>query len=596
MAALLTLPCCSTDSDLFPDPEMEASYKVQISGAIDQQDLTRVDDNGFCAGDEIGLYLVNYDGDTPGMLAVEDNQADNVKFTYNEDGSWSSEYDIYYKDDDTKVDFYGYYPYAEPTSIEDYTYEVAKDQTIPAEHGQMAAYEASDFLWAKAEAITPTASKIALKFRHKMSSARVRFVQGEGWADEAEFAAVKKEVLVTSTIRKASINLATGEVTPVGEKPLDGIIPANDNGDFRAIVVPQTVAAGEQVLVITIDGRPRQYVRTEDTEYIAGKITTFDLSVKKVAETGEYEIELLGVSITPWEADNVSHEDDAREYVVVHSPEAGRLEKTMVDRYELDVTAIKNLKLTGEIGAADYTFMRDKMTSLMRLNLKEVESKINGVYQIPSSAFSGKSTLIKCMLPDKLERIESSAFSSTSLTGTVQLPEGLKYVAGFAGTKITKVQFPSTLEEIGDKAFQACTSLMSEITLPESLKKIGKYSFEHSAIQGNLILPDGLDEIGASAFSSCTSLTGSLTIPNGVKVIENHSFSTCGFTGNLILPKGLTEIKYSAFWRTKFKGELNIPSTVTTIESSAFQETEFNGTLVLPKELISLGQSAFMDC
>ena len=596
MAALLTLPCCSTDSGVFSDPEMDASPKVQISGAIEQQDLTRVDDNGFCAGDGIGLYLVNYDGETPGTLAVEDNQADNVKFTYNEDGSWSSEYDIYYKDNDTKVDFYGYYPYADPTSIENYPYEVAKDQTTPAEHGQMATYEASDFLWAKAEAITPTASKIALKFQHKMSSARVRFVQGDGWADEAEFAAVKKEVLVTSTIRKASIDLSTGEVTPVGEKPLDGIIPANDNGDFRAIVVPQTVAAGEQVLVITIDGRPRNFVRTEDTEYIAGKITTFDLSVKKVAETGKYEIEVLGVNITPWEADNVSHEDDAREYVVVHNPVAGRLERTMEDRLEMDVTTIKNLKLTGKISTDDYAFMRDKMTSLMRLNLREVESLIDGVYQIPNGAFKNKKTLVKCILPEKLERIEREAFSNTSLTGTVQLPEGLKYVSGFGGTKITNVQFPSTLEEIGPDAFSVCESLMCEISLPHSLKRIEGSGFFRSGIMGNLVLPEKLEYIGSQAFYACHNLTGSLTIPSGVRVISGSAFFNCDFTGNLTLPMGLTEIQDNAFKGTKFKGELNIPSTVTTIEDWAFADTEFNGTLVLPKELISLGSSVFNGC
>lgn len=597
VAALFAFQGCSTDdSGLFDDPSIEVAPKVHISGAIEQQDNTRVDDNGFCVGDAIGLYLVNYDGETPGTLAVEDNQADNTKFTYNEDGTWTSEYDIYYKDNDTKVDFYGYYPYADPTSIEDYAFEVAKDQTTPAEHGQMAAYEASDFLWAKAEAITPTASKIALKFRHKMSSARVRFVQGEGWESEAEFAAVKKEVLVTSTIRKASINLATGEVTPVGEKPLDGIIPANDNGDFRAIVVPQTVAAGEQVLVITIDGRPRQYVRTEDTEYIAGKITTFDLSVKKVAETGEYEIELLGVSITPWEADNVSHQDDAREYVVVHNAEAGRLEKTIVDRLEMDPTTIKNLKLTGKINSYDYTFMKEKMTSLMRLNLKEVESKIDGVYKIPVGAFQNKTTLIKCVLPDKLERIESYAFSSTSLTGTVQLPEGLKYVSGFAGTKITNIQFPSTLEEIGDSAFSSCSSLMCELSLPASLKKIGSYAFQASAIQGNLVLPDGLEEIGASAFYLCRNLTGSLTIPEGIKTINSNSFMNCGFTGNLTLPMGLQTIQSQAFYSTKFKGELHIPSTVTTIGNNAFNGADFNGKLVLPEELISLGSGVFANC
>ena len=578
-----------------PSPD-GASHKVLIEGNIDQRDNTRVDDSGFCAGDVVGIYLVNYDGDTPGILLLEDNQADNVMFTLAEDGTWDSEYDIYYKDDDTKVDFFGYYPYTQLSSIEAYPFEVAKDQTKEAEHGQMAAYEASDFLWAKAENITPTENRVAMRFQHKMSSVRVRLVQGDGWADEAEFAAVKKEILVSNTIRKSTIDLATGEVTPTGDVPLDGIIPVKDGDAFRAIVVPQSVAAGENVLVITIDGHPRFFARNEVTEYLPGKITTFDLKIKKTANTGDYELELVGFSIMDWEADNVSHQDDAREYVVVHCPIAGQLERTMVDRLEMDVTAIKNLKLTGSIGKADYTFMREKMTSLMRLNLKEVESLIDGVYQIPSSAFHNKNTLIKCVLPDKLERIGLQAFYYTSLTGTLQLPEGLKYVNGFNGTKITNVHFPSTLEEIGESAFEHCNSLMCEISLPVSLKRIGNQAFWGSVIKGNLALPEGLVYIGSEAFFGCSGLTGSLTIPSGIKVISSKAFRNCGFTGNLTLPMGLTEIQSDAFSDTKFKGELNIPSTVTTIGSQAFKNTEFNGTLILPKELISLGSGAFSGC
>ena len=601
IAALAFAGCTADVEVIAPMPSPDgASHKVLIEGNIDQRDNTRVDDSGFCAGDVVGLYLVNYDGDTPGTLLLEDNQADNVKFTLAEDGTWDSEYDIYYKDDDTKVDFFGYYPYAQPSSIEAYPFEVAKDQTKEAELGQMAAYEASDFLWAKAENITPTENRVSMRFQHKMSSVRVRLVQGDGWADEAEFAAVNKEVLVSNTIRKSTIDLATGEVTPTGDVPLDGIIPVKDGDAFRAIVVPQSVAAGENVLVITIDGHPRFFARNEVTEYLPGKITTFDLKIKKTANTGDYELELVGFSIMDWEADNVSHQDDAREYVVVHCPTAGQLERTIVDRLEMDATAIKNLKLTGSIGQADYTFMRDKMTSLMRLNLKEVESLIDGVYRIPSSAFSGKRTLIKCVLPDKLEHIEGSAFYNTSLTGTLLLPEGVKYVTGFEGTKITNIHFPSTLEVIGSSAFSSCKSLMCEISFPNSLKRIGDHAFCESAIKGNLVLPEGLEYIGEGAFYKCQGLTGSLTIPSGIKTIcsdaTNGTFGKCGFTGNLTLPMGLTEIQAAAFKDTKFKGELNIPSTVTTIGGFAFQNTEFNGTLILPEELISLGSSVFSGC
>lgn len=600
--AVLLMQGCNISEPVFePDTPQGNPYKVQIYNDIFQQPASRVTTDGFCTGDEVGVYIVNYDGETPGTLKLEGNQADNVRFAYNENGDWVSDYDVFYKDNDTKVDFYGYYPYTEPTSIEAYPFEVEMNQSKGAEHGQMAAYEASDFLWAKTSKVTPTESKVILSFYHKMSSARIRFSQGSGWADAAEFAAVSKEVLVTSTIRKSVIDLSTGVVTAEGEAPLTGIIPMNDNGEFRAIVIPQTVTAGKTLLTITIDGVPRHYTRDVDTEYLPGKITTYDLSISKKTDTGEYEVELTGVNITAWEADNVSHGDDAREYVVVHNEIPGGLERTIVDRLEMDPTKIKNLKLTGKIANSDYNFMRDKMTGLQRLNLKEVESfGANGRYEIPSKAFQGKLTLIKCILPDKLERIDDFAFSGTSLSGTILFPEGLKYVSGFGETKITRIEFPSTLEEIGSYAFHNCKSLMCQISFPESLKKIGNNAYYQSAISGNLILPHNLETIGETAFAQCYKLSGSLIIPD--KVIEIPSsfhlgvFYGCGFNGTLSLPSGLKKIGSRAFCNVGFKGELNIPDGVEIIGDEAFYNTDFNGTLVLPSELLSLGSSAFSGC
>ena len=599
---ILTQSCSFEESDIKPDIPQDAAYKVQIYNEINQQPATKVTTDGFCTGDEVGVYLVNYDGQTPGALKVEDNQADNVRFTFNENGDWVSDYDIYYKDNETNVDMYGYYPYADPTSIEAYPFEVARDQSKGAEHGQMALYEASDFLWAKTKNVTPTASKVILSFNHKMSSARVRFTQGSGWADAAEYAAVSKEVLVTNTIRKSTINLSTGVVTPEGEAPLTGIVPMKDYDEFRAIVVPQTVAAGQTLLTITVGGQPRHYVRDVDTEYLPGKITTYDLSISKKDNTGEYEIELTGVNITAWEADNVSHGEDAREYVVVHNEIPGALERTIVERLEMDPTKIKNLKLTGKITTEDYTFMRDKMTALQRLNLKEVESEVDGVYAIPDKAFTNKTTLIKCVLPDKLVRIGGTssiiddAFSYTSLTGTLILPEGLKYVSGFPGTRITNVVFPSTLEEIGPSAFKNCKSLLCELSFPEALKTIGANAFSGSAIKGNLSLPHSLENIGSRAFYDCSDLSGSLVIPDGIKEIPESSFANCGFTGTLTLPDRLEEIGTEAFSGTTFKGELHIPDMVSMIGYRTFKNTLFNGSLILPKALISLGNGAFSGC
>ena len=580
-------------------PTFNGKRAINLENSINQVRSTRATDSGFCDGDAVGIYAVNYKDGAPGTLQLEGNQADNVRYMFDaEEYKWIPEYDVYFLDDDTAVDLIGYYPYANPSSVTEYPFEVQRKQNTEAGNGLMCGYEASDFLWSKATNVAPTEKRIKMTFYHRMAGVYVTLVEGSGWAD-GEWVQLQKDVLVKNTIRKSTIDLATGTVTPTGEKPADDIIPYVDGYNFRAVVVPQSVGSGESLFSITVDGVPYNYKYKVDGvpttfDYVSGKMHKFTIEVSKKEQTG-IEFKELSVSITAWEADNASHQDDAREYVVVHNPIAGGLEKLMVDRLEMDVTTIKNLKLTGSISTADYTFMRDKMTSLMRINLKEVDSKIDGVYMIPTDAFTQKTTLMKCLLPDKLERIEGGAFSNTSLTGTVLLPEGLKYVSGFSRTKITKVQFPSTLEEIGDNAFNLCQSLSSELSLPHSLKRIGWGAFYYSSISGNLILPNNLEYIGSQAFCWCTELTGSLAIPNGVQSIPDQTFYNCGFTGNLILPMGLIEVGSSAFSQTKLKGELHIPSTVTKIGNQAFMGTEF-GSLVLPKELISLGTGVFQEC
>lgn len=64
--------------------------------------------------------------------------------------------------------------------LAEYAFEVQKDQAKAGENGNLGGYEASDFLWGKAEEVAPSTKVIRLAFRHKMSTARVTLVEGEG--------------------------------------------------------------------------------------------------------------------------------------------------------------------------------------------------------------------------------------------------------------------------------------------------------------------------------------------------------------------------------------------------------------------------------
>ena len=397
----------STSSDLTP-------LRINLSGEISQVYQTRANDSGFCDGDEVGIYIVDYNGSTAGTLLDEGNRGDNVKHTFDEANyKWYGAQDLYFKDSNTNVDIYGYYPFGSPSDVKNYAFEVQKDQSTSASYGKMGGYEASDFLWGMTGNVTPTDKVIKLGFHHMMASARVTLTEGTGFS-EGEWASLDKAVLLLGTRREATIDLSTGKVTAIGDIPDTGTIPYSSNGDYRAIIVPQTISAGTPLVSVTVGGTPYTLKKDEELTYTASKQHNFTIKVNKREESG-YELVLASESITAWENDSVSHDASAREYIVINVEEAGTL-KECLESSNNDVTKVKNLKITGSINVNDFYFMKDEMTTLQSLNLKEVRIKsVEDPYSfkedcIPAGAFTGKSSLMRLVLPDKLVGIEGEAF------------------------------------------------------------------------------------------------------------------------------------------------------------------------------------------
>ena len=570
---------------------------ISLSGDIEQQNITRATDAGFAEGDHVGIWAVNYDGDDAGSLTLKDNQVNNARFTY--DGSkWASDYDVYYKDKNTKVDIFGYYPYSSAiSSVGAWPFEVQEDQSTISANGNMGGYEASDFLWAKREAVEPTANAVQLLFRHKMSCVVVTLQEGTGFSD-GEFSSLSQSVLISNVKRNSTINLATGEVTATGAISARSIVPASYESGFRAIVVPQTVAAGINLFTITLGGTPYTYAEDVAFTYIAGKQHNFSITVNK-KEEGGYDV-TVETSISSWTNDTSSHEFTAREYVVVNVATPGTLGATLSSAGK-DPQAIKYLKLTGTVNDSDFAFMRSNMTDLRGINMQEAAVS-NGV--IPSNAFNGKTLLTSFVFPDgehenPITMIETNAFNGTSLAGTLILPEGLQKIltSAFRQTAINTIIFPSTLTEIGPSAFSLCSSLIGPLQFPNNLRKIGADAFNTCvSLVGPLVLPTELEELGGQAFAHCNSLSGSLQIPNKIKTIPNSAFSECNFNGSLILPDGLEEIGGFAFSMNDFKGELSLPRRLVSIGQYAFTSNSFTGSIVLPEDLTSLGAHAFQAC
>lgn len=625
-AGAMLLTGCS--DDFFGDKtEQHDSNRIQLSSDIDQLAVTRVNDNGFCNGDVMGVYIVDYEGNKPGTLKVNGNRGDNVRHTFDEPNyKWSSAYDLFWKDKHTHIDVYGYYPFANPESIEDYQFEVQKDQSKATENGEMGGYEASDFLWGKVSDVAPTTSVIRLPMAHRMSNARVTLIQGSGFA-EGEWANLEKIVLTANVARKASINLSTGEIKTAGAVENTMTIPSRTNDEWRTIVVPQTVAAGTTLFSITIGGVPYKFTKNEAFTYVAGKMMNFGIKVDKQTGSGAYKLTLVSESITPWENDLVSHDATAKEYIVINSTPGGL--KNAITAANKDYTQVRNLKITGQINAKDFYFMRDSMLRLSALNLKEVrikgwgkneENEENMDDQIPNSAFyfiqtvGGSNSLNRIVLPDTLKSIGSNAFYGCKyLSGSLIIPEGVTEIkrGAFNGCIGLNgiLSLPSTLKKLGNRGeddmgdegtdyyggvFQNCRNLTGNLILPDNLELIRGYCFSGcSGLYGELRLPAKLKRMGNCAFSSCSGFTGSLSIPQGITALPSEAFHNCGFNGTLTLHNGITNIANDAFANCHFKGELHLPKSLKVISENAFCNNDFSGTLTLPSTLTHIGSNAF---
>ena len=600
------------DGLLGEDGTQHGIRRIELSGEIDQVAVTRVNDGGFCDGDGMGIYIVDYKADVPGTLQQSGNRADNVCYTYDETNcKWNSDQDVYWKDNHTHIDVYGYHPYANPESIDNYTFMVQRDQSTATADGKMGGYEASDFLWGKLSDVAPTSVALRLLLRHRMSSACVKLLKGEGFTD-SEWESMDKTVLATNLARKASINMTDGTVKLAGNVEPSATIPSQVNDEWRAIVVPQTVPAGTTLFSITIGGAPYKFAKNETLTYVSGKMMKFNIRVDKTEGSGKYRLTLVSESIAPWENDLQSHDATAMEYVVINST-AGHLNDSIAASHK-DLTKVKRMKVTGTINARDFAIMRDSMPNLTALNLKNV--RIKGVYSyilggvqcwpknaeddvLPSRCFSYKKTLTSVLLPDVLKRIDEEAFYNSGLKGSLNIPEGVIEIGdgAFADNDFTGVlTLPSTLKKIGASAFSEC-GFKCPLNLPDGIEEIGGYCFlDCQYLYGNLILPSHLKKIGSSTFRGCAGLKGDLVIPKSLTVIPSHAFYECRFEGRLQLHDGITDIGERAFCNNGFIGELELPKSLVGLGGDNFFGNYFTGSFKIPKGLLSISSGAFDGC
>lgn len=235
-----------------------------------------------------------------------------------------------------------------------------------------------------------------------------------------------------------------------------------------------------------------------------------------------------------------------------------------------------------------YVFYRN--TELTSVTIpSEVTEIDNGAFHQCSNLSINGLNLPNCT------RIGNGAFFETNLAGEINLPSltvlGQSEPLAFARTAITKVTSLGNITSIygnsASSAFFSCRAL-EEITLPNTLTRIGGYAFQQCYAISKVHITNIADYLNitfdnttANPFGDSSATTRGLYIDN--TLVEN-----------VVIPNTVTVIKSHAFSRNNTIKSVSIPNGITSVGTS-FQNCSSLTSINL-SGVTSIGQQAFEGC
>lgn len=191
--------------------------------------------------------------------------------------------------------------------------------------------------------------------------------------------------------------------------------------------------------------------------------------------------------------------------------------------------------------------------------------------------------------------------------GTVIVDNTITKIGEYAFSEcknVTEVILPSSLEEIGDRAF--IHSWVKEIDIPNNVKRISKEAFADCKGLQYIEIPCSVTEIDEGAFSGCENLKRivfkkhvidhAFVFESKIEKIHNRVFENCKSLQEIDIPKTVTEIGERAFWGCSSLATLVIPQRVETIGKEAFSCCRELQNVVCSKNISEFGEGAFKDC
>ena len=317
MAALATavFASCSNEDGL-PQSNYPADNVVRITTSVDGMNTRASYGSSTAKLSSFGFCINNAGSDK--------YTYDNIKVTQ-EGSNWNPATQMLWQNSTTAVDILAYAPYQETTEDAngkvkvfgktDYAFSVKEDQSKAEDYS-------SDLIVYRQTGFTPgtnlnTNQAVNVAFTHLLSqlnltielrdqfnqdekkpvtSATVTDVKVNGTiiSSKVDFSASPISVQVDDTQEATAITPETTEFKAAGK--------TTDHAAFNysAIVIPQTVTAGNFSISFKVDGTDYIWTSTSDVNFVSGKKHQLSLLV------GKDVVQVKGITATPWGKENIT--------------------------------------------------------------------------------------------------------------------------------------------------------------------------------------------------------------------------------------------------------------------------------------------------
>jgi hypothetical protein len=132
-----------------------------------------------------------------------------------------------------------------------------------------------------------------------MSNVVIYLRPGDGFTAEA-LRSAEVSVRIKNVMTEAYVNLDNGNVTSRGGH--SEITPYNEGDRYRAVVVPQYVSEGTELIVVNVNGT--EYVFKKGFQFQPGRQHRFTINVNKTGSG-------VNVGVGGWEEDDWDNGGDA---------------------------------------------------------------------------------------------------------------------------------------------------------------------------------------------------------------------------------------------------------------------------------------------